>query len=191
MLLRRSSTMAKPSLAKVVDFWFSELGGVEKWFMGGKQVDDLCRTRFLPLYEEMVAKTPPEALTDATSALGAIIVYDQFPRNMFRKTARAFATDPQALLVAKNAVAKGFDKSLTETQNLFLYMPFVHSENLDDQSEALRLFQDADEMAVKQATEHWDIISRFGRFPHRNGVLGRTSTPEEEAFLATHEGFGQ
>ncbi|TXT05080.1 hypothetical protein VHUM_03900 [Vanrija humicola] len=115
---------------------------------------------------------------------------------MFRKTPEAFSTDPQALALSKDAVAKGFDAGCTDQEKLFLYMPHMHSEDLADQDAVVRLIEamgnhDGKNSAVEFAKEHRDIVAKFGRFPHRNALLGRTNTPEEDEFLKSHGGFGQ
>jgi uncharacterized protein (DUF924 family) len=113
-----------------------------------------------------------------------VIVLDQFPRNMFRGTPLAFATDHLALAVASEAIARGFDNVLDKHRRLFIYLPFEHSEKLDDQHRAVELISNlGDEELLQYAVAHRDIITRFGRFPHRNGILGRPSTTEEVEFL--------
>ena len=117
-------------------------------------------------------------------ALALLILLDQFPRNMFRGAARAFATDPLARAIAAGALLKGFDAQVPPEMRGFFYLPFMHSEDLADQERCVALYQAAgDADGLKWAQEHADIIRRFGRFPHRNAVLGRASTPEEQAFL--------
>lgn len=173
------------------EFWFSELKPAD-WWVGGAHIDRQIKDRFLGLHEQLAASVPDQAWKDPETALATIIALDQFPRNMFRKSARAFATDQAALALSKNAVAKGFDKGMSDDEKRFLYMPHVHSENLDDQNTAVALFEALDEEdSAKHAVEHRDIVERFGRFPHRNAALGRESTPEEIAFAAGHDGFGQ
>lgn len=192
----------------VLHFWFDKFGPVE-WFRGGEPVDKLCKEHYQPLYERLAAgapppssptsapvdtSTPPECLSNPQAALAGIIVYDQFPRNMFRKTPRAFATDPHALALSKYAVAKGFDTDLSAFEKLFMYMPLMHSEALDDQDAGIALCTACGEYDEKQmafAQEHREIIVKYGRFPHRNALLGRESTPEEIAFMEGHEGYGQ
>src|SRR6185295_1756309 len=126
---------------------------------------------------------PVEAfLGDPLTAAAAVILFDQFPRNMFRGSAEQFATDHLALAIARGALAPGFDEQLAHDERKFLYMPFEHSEDLDDQNRAVLLFSElGDEEQVKYAKLHRDVIERFGRFPHRNKMLGRTPRPEEIA----------
>lgn len=168
---------------EVLKFWFEELGE-QAWFRKCDGTDDLIRSRFLSLYET-VAELPVEAAWEsARRALATIIVLDQFPRNMFRGTPRAFATDKRARDVAQGAVERGFDRNFDIHGRAFMYLPFEHSEDMADQERAVELFTplgNAD--YTYYAVAHRDIIARFGRFPHRNAILGRTSTPEELAFL--------
>ena len=125
-------------------------------------------------------------------ALSFIITLDQFPRNMFRDTPQAFATDSLALALSKSASQRSFEKKLPSSDHYnFLYMPFMHSENLEDQEEGIRLFSSipGNELTVDYAKQHRDIIARFGRFPHRNKILGRSSTVEEQQYLKEFKGF--
>ena len=125
-------------------------------------------------------------------ALAFVIILDQFPRNMFRDTPEAFASDDLALSLSKNVICKGFEKELPSSAHYnFLYMPFMHSENLNDQEEGIRLFASipGNEQTVAYAKHHRDIIAQFGRFPHRNKILGRSSTPEEQEHLKEFQGF--
>lgn len=175
----------------VLKFWFDELTPEER-FSGDPQVDERIRARFGSLYESMKANTPAESAGDPLTALAAIIVFDQFPRNLFRRQAAAFGTDEQARSLALHALAQGFDAALSENQRQFLYMPLMHSEDLADQERCVELFSTTNnEGSLKYAIEHRDIIARFGRFPHRNKALGRQTTSEEEAFLTGHSGYGQ
>ena len=165
----------------VVAFW--RAAGPDKWFIKDTAFDDAIRARFLATYERAAAGAL--AWDDsAEGALALLIVLDQFPRNIFRGTARAFAADPLAREVATRTIARGFDLQVPVPERGFFYLPFEHSESLADQERCValnRASRDAD--AVKWAELHADIIRRFGRFPHRNAVLGRATTPEERAFL--------
>ncbi len=183
--------MAGNWVDEVLDFWFGELT-YEDWFGGGAELDEKIRSRFLHLYEQLKADPHVEDITDARTALAAVIVFDQFPRNMFRKTAAAFATDDLAIGIARRAIDKGFDQALDQQQRSFLYMPFMHSEVTADQERCVDLFRSLDnDESLKYAIEHRDIVAKFGRFPHRNSVLDRETTPEEREFLAGHAGYGQ
>ncbi|MGH6817049.1 MAG: DUF924 family protein [Hyphomicrobiaceae bacterium] len=170
-------------VADVLQFWFVEL--IQKaWFEKNEAVDQMVRDRFSTVYEAVAQRLAAEALTTPERALATVIVLDQFPRNLFRGSARAYATDPLARDIAAEALACGFDERLDKSGRLFLYLPFEHSENAADQARAVALFArlgDADWLRYAEA--HKRIIDRFGRFPHRNAVLGQSSTPEEIAFL--------
>lgn len=173
---------------EILSYWFGELT-YEDWFTRSDAVDEAIRRRFGPTWQAWRQRVPASALTEPDDALAAVILFDQFPRNMFRGTADAFATDLLALALARNAIAAGFDTAVDESRRSFFHMPFMHSENIADQERCVALFDGTD--SLKFAVEHRDIIARFGRFPHRNRALGRESTEEEKAFLGGHAGFGQ
>ena len=172
----------------VLRFWFTELQP-QDWFSGSAQVDDAIRSRFSQLYRALQASPLLPSSLDARALLAAVIVFDQFPRNLFRKSAAAYATDARAQELARHAVATGKDRSLKEQERHFLYMPFMHSESRELQAESVRLFTQISEDGLKWARHHQGIVERFGRFPHRNALLGRTSTPEEIEFLKTEPSF--
>ena len=170
---------------EVLEFWFGE--GAEygkshkRWFVKDVAFDAEVRQRFLILHENLSLE---KIWTDnPRSCLARIVVLDQFPRNMFRGTARAFATDALALEAARLAVDRGWDRGLLPVEQLFVYLPFEHSEALADQDRSCELMQDFNEELRRYAERHREIIARFGRFPHRNAVLDRQSTPEEVEFL--------
>lgn len=174
--------------AEILHFWFDELGS-DNWFGSSADVDEQITERFLDLWEEQKAKVAPDFLGSPQTALAAIILFDQFPRNMFRDTAEAFATDHLALQIAEQAIDRELDHQLTKDQRMFVYMPFMHSEDLDDQTRSLGLFTALGiENNIKFAKAHRDIIVQYGRFPHRNAVLGRETRPDEQA--AIDEGSG-
>jgi uncharacterized protein (DUF924 family) len=165
---------------EVLRFWF----GLDKrqWFVADSELDHRIREQFLKLWSEKQALPPECFLGDALTALAAVILFDQFPRNMFRGHADQFATDTLALAVARGAVDRGFDDSLDEKERAFLYMPFEHSESLDDQRQSVLLFTRlGDPLFLDYAKKHHDVIERFGRFPHRNAMLGRAPRPAEVA----------
>lgn len=168
---------------EVLAFWFKETRP-EQWFKKDKDFDAAIRKRFLALHE-VLADKPNEALfADARTALAAVIVFDQMSRNMFRDTPRAFATDGLAMWIAQAAIALGFDAGLTKDERSFLYLPFEHAEDPLAQERCVALMGTlGDPELSKWALAHKAIIDRFGRFPHRNTILGRTSTPGEIAFL--------
>jgi uncharacterized protein (DUF924 family) len=166
----------------VLAFWLA--AGRERWFEPDEAFDAAIRERFGAAYESAVVGLLSAWENSPEGALALVIVLDQFPRNMFRDSARAFAADPLARAVAGRAIAKGFDQRVAMPQRSFFYLPFEHSEELADQERAVTLMRatgDAD--LLKWAELHADIVRRFGRFPHRNAVLGRNTTPEEQAFL--------
>jgi len=175
---------------KVLSFWFGEPhkpGYGEPrafWFQSTPEIDQQIRDLFSNDYEDAKAGRLDAMLQKAEDCLALVIILDQFPRNMFRGTAQAFDTDAKALRIATLAISNGFDKELSLFQAKFLYLPFMHSEKLGDQNECVRLFEALGEpQGLDYARKHRDIIARFGRFPHRNAILGRISTPEEIKFL--------
>ncbi len=176
---------------KVLSFWFGDPQEPEYgtprafWFQSTPEIDQQIRDFFGDAYEDAKAGRLDAMLQKAEDCLALVIILDQFPRNMFRGKPQSFATDGKALEIAKLAVSKGFDKELSLFQAKFLYLPYMHSENLDDQRECVRLFEALGEpQGLDYARKHMDIIARFGRFPHRNAILGRINTPEEIEFLA-------
>ena len=180
--------MEKDWVEQVTRYWFEELRP-EAWFRKDARVDDAIRERFAALHDE-VAQLRPEQFATARACLAAVIVLDQFSRNMFRGSPRSFATDSLALAISQHAIAAGLDQQLTKQQRWFLYMPFQHSEDRKVQARSIELFTQLDDPEnLGYARRHQEVIDRFGRFPHRNEVLGRVSTPEELQFIATHRGF--
>jgi uncharacterized protein (DUF924 family) len=170
---------------EVLEFWLHEVGP-KGWFAGGDQIDALCRDRFAELWQAAHEGGLEHWVDGTVGTLAYLIVTDQFPRNIHRGTALAFATDARALAAAKKAVAEGWDMNAPEPERQFFYMPFEHSEDPADQKLAVqylteRLASDP-EMAL-HARAHQEVIRRFGRFPTRNEQLGRVSTPEEQAYL--------
>lgn len=169
--------------AQVRKFWFEELRP-EQWFVRDPAVDAAVRTRFAGLYARVAVEVPISWLAVPVGHLAAVIVLDQFPRHLFRGDPRAFATDAAALAAAERALAAGIDRSLTPAERMFLCMPFQHSENRAAQARSVALFEAIGvPEAFESAKRHCEIVDRFGRFPHRNAVLGRVSTAEELAFL--------
>ncbi|MBE8566529.1 DUF924 family protein [Vibrio sp. OPT20] len=167
----------------VLEFWFDELTPKD-WFTGGEEIDTLIKSRFAKLYKAAIQGELFEWRQNAEGRLAEIIVLDQFSRNMGRNSPVAFLADPMALVLAQEAVAGGFDHQLNEQQKSFLYMPYMHSESLLVHEQAVELFSQTG-LAYNLDFEfkHKVIIERFGRYPHRNEVLGRASTPEEIEFL--------
>jgi uncharacterized protein (DUF924 family) len=166
----------------VIAFWTE--AGPDKWFKRDDAFDRDIRARFLATHEAAAQGELADWNVNAEGALALLILLDQFPRNMFRGTARAFATDPLARDIASRAIDKSFDRAAPKNLRNFFYLPFEHSENLADQEKCVALCVaggNADD--IKWAEMHADIIRKFGRFPHRNAILGRQTTPEEQAFL--------
>jgi uncharacterized protein (DUF924 family) len=167
---------------EIVSFW--RTAGPDRWFKKDAGFDEEIRQRFLKTHEAAAAGKLTDWEQSAQGALALLILLDQFPRNMFRGDARAFATDPLARAVAAGAIVRGFDSQVPPDIRGFFYLPFQHSEDLADQERSIAFYKAIGDVEnLKWAELHADVIRRFGRFPHRNSVLGRTTTPEEQAFL--------
>jgi uncharacterized protein (DUF924 family) len=183
---------ADPSAARVLRFWFGEAPQygkrLKRWFEKDPAFDAEIAQNFLALYEEISSGGRGAWLSRAADCLARILVLDQFPRNMFRGTARAFQSDALALQAARHAVTHGYDLAAQPVERAFAYLPFEHSESLADQARACELiqplaaFRETDD-AYRYAIAHRDIVARFGRFPHRNAILGRASSAAELEFL--------
>ncbi|MCB5177178.1 DUF924 family protein [Microvirga lenta] len=170
----------------VIRFWRD--AGPEKWFAKDEAFDQAIRDRFLPTYRAAARGDLNEWELTPDGALAVVILLDQFPRNMFRGTRDTYKTDPVALMAADRAIERGFDMKVDPSLRRFFYLPFMHSESLRHQERSVALNEAlGEEDSIKWARHHHDIIARFGRFPHRNHILGRESTPEEEAFLKESE----
>jgi uncharacterized protein (DUF924 family) len=170
---------------EVLDFWFSELAPRD-WFAGGPALDARIRERFADLHARL-AGGDGGGIVSPREHLAAVIVLDQFSRQLYRDDARAFASDALARRLADAALCAGHDADMTVEQRLFLALPFEHSEDAADQARAVALTEALGNAQWTQyARAHQDLIARFGRFPHRNAVLGRASTAEERAFLAAN-----
>ncbi|MEG3438425.1 DUF924 family protein [Pannus brasiliensis CCIBt3594] len=178
----------------ILDFWFGKVDSPEygkprrEWFQKDPVFDDRIRSNFLPLYRQAATGALDSWKNDPLSCLALIITLDQFSRNLFRGKPEAFATDELALSHAKHAVERRFDRSLLPVQRWFIYLPFEHSENIEEQRRGIELWKsladDPDSAEpIDYAYRHLAVIDRFGRFPHRNSILGRMTTPEEEEFL--------
>ena len=176
---------------EIIRFWFEEVSP-QQWFQSNPELDEEIRARFEVTHEMADDGLCNSWGVDAEGSLALVILLDQFPRHMYRRTPKAFASDERALLVAKQAVHKGFDQVLEPVKRGFLYLPFQHSENLQDQKKSVELFgamADDNPAGDMYAKRHYVPIEKFGRFPHRNEILGRESTEEEIEFLKTHKGF--
>lgn len=170
----------------ILDFWFEETQP-QQWFQVNEEFDAAIRDRFHEAYESAANGQFDDWQNSADGALALCILLDQMPRNMFRDTPKAFATDNKALVVAKYAISKGLDSVLSPQKRRFLYLPFEHSENINDQHRSVELFEkmkDDDPLGYDYAVRHLKVIEEYGRFPHRNKILGRDNTPEEEEYLA-------
>ena len=168
--------------ADVVGFW--RIAGPEKWFAKSHTFDQAIALRFEAAHLAAARGKYDGWAAGAEGALGLLLLLDQFPRNLFRDSAHAFATDGKARQVARVAIGEGFDAQVEAPLRQFFYMPLMHSEDLADQDACVVLCEAAGaEQNIKYARLHRDIVARFGRFPHRNAVLGRATTPEEQAFL--------
>lgn len=167
----------------VLQFWYEELGEKD-WFRKSDALDATIRERFGKLHGQAAACELAHWRETAKGRLAEIIVLDQFSRNMYRDAPRAFAQDPLALALAQEAIAQGGDQSLTTPERQFLYMPFMHSESAAIHQQAVEVFTRLNlPHTLEYELKHKAIIDRFGRYPHRNAVLGRASTPEEAEFL--------
>lgn len=183
-----------PEAREVLDFWFGKPGEEghdeyrEAWFQKDAAFDNEVKERFSGLYERAARGELDGWRDEAQSCLALIIVLDQFPRNMFRGDPRTYATDEKALELARYARERGLDRELPPVRRHFVYMPFMHSESVEDQRLSVELFEAlAREPGATDVTEyargHAKIVERFGRFPHRNAILGRETTAEEAEFL--------
>ncbi|MEB3283447.1 MAG: DUF924 family protein [Lyngbya sp.] len=182
------------TVAEILAFWFGSpedenYGKPRKvWFQKNSEFDEQIRSDFLADYELASQGKLKNWKESPDSCLALILLLDQFPRNLFRGQPEAFATDSQALEVAKYAVSQGFDRQMLPVKRWFIYLPFEHSENLVDQEKSIELTRQLSDdpdskSSIDYAIRHWEIIKQFGRFPHRNSILGRESTPEEQEFL--------
>ena len=184
----------RSSVDEVLEFWFGtqddDLDKTQsRWFNEDPEFDRLCSERFIHRYEDAAGGLLDDWKTNPRSCLALVLLLDQFPRNMFRDTSRAFATDAKARDIVRHAIGAGFDRALSAVERMFLYLPLQHSENLNDQFESVRLTRElaAEDLGMadtlKYAEQHLETIQRFGRFPARNAALGRQSTDQELAFL--------
>ncbi len=174
----------RPWAAELLHFWFHELAPRD-WWGGSDELDNTMEKRFRHWLEALFVCPPHKFLTDPQTALAAVLLFDQVPRNVFRGNPRAFATDPLARAITYGALRRGYLARLERRQRQFLVMPLMHSESLTDHLTSLRLFAQINGGAnLPFARSHGRMIARFGRYPHRNEVLGRQSTPAEERAVA-------
>ncbi|MGF7148789.1 uncharacterized protein (DUF924 family) [Sphingomonas zeicaulis] len=164
---------------EILDYWLRDVGAAG-WWQRSDATDAEIARRFRPLWEEWRSRTAASFLGSAEEALAGAILFDQFSRNMFRGHADAFSTDPLAVAIARGAIDKGYDDAVGADERIFFYLPFEHSESIEDQKRSLALFTAlGQDETLEFARKHHDIIARFGRFPHRNAVLGRKDRPGE------------
>lgn len=181
---------------EILEFWFGAKPGVyrNEWFQKNPAFDDEIRRRFSAVYREAGDEKLTHWMKTPQHALALVILLDQFPRNMFRGDRRSFGSDGLALRYASAAVRRAYDRQVLPVQRSFFYLPFEHSEKLVHQKESVRLFRGLERQAgmknnLLYAIKHQDIIKKFGRFPHRNQILGRASSPQEQDFIAKVKGF--
>jgi uncharacterized protein (DUF924 family) len=173
----------------ILDFWFKEIGE-DGWWGQSAATDAACAERFAVLWEDKRTEPADGFLARADEALAAILLFDQFPRNMFRGLAQAFDTDPLAREIARGAVARGYDVQVGGAGRQFFYIPFQHSEALEDQERSIAFFAAlGDPRSLDYARRHQAMIVRYGRFPHRNAALGRTDRPGEAEAIAEGAGW--
>jgi uncharacterized protein (DUF924 family) len=178
-----------PRAQSILTFWLGDGSRDKRWFEKSGAFDEQVRRRFLGLHEEAATGMLRRWRDEPAACLALIVLLDQLPRNMFRGTPRAFATDAAALDTARQAVSRGDDRAMLPLERMFVYLPFEHAESLAEQDKACELtkpleaFPETDDV-YRYALAHRDIIARFGRFPHRNAILGRESTAEEIEFLS-------
>jgi uncharacterized protein (DUF924 family) len=181
--------LSAPSFVEVLDFWFGEPNSRERgrprklWFQKSEGFDAEIRRRFLVTWERAARGELERWKATPLASLALVVALDQCPRNMYRGTARAFASDSLALAASRETIARGFDRLLSPVERTFIYLPFAHAEDLAAQRRSLALFRELDPEDMQSAKRHYEIIARFGRFPHRNAILGRQSTAEEAEFL--------
>ena len=201
--------MAIETPEAILSFWFEDIAThpeklgaqMKRWYSGGKLLDAEITQRFGDTVDALASGLAQTwAAQGPRQRLAAIIALDQFCRSIHRNSPKAFANDPLALRIATDAIANGDHKTLHPIERIFLFMPFEHAEDMAAQREAIRLFEalqadatdhtrEAFKSALDYAHRHADVIQKFGRFPHRNDVLGRVSTPEEKAWVKEHGGF--
>jgi len=185
------SAAPRPSPREILDFWFKD-SSPEAWFKDDPAFDEKIRSRFVGDVTAARAGKYDDWMNTGEGSLALLILLDQFPRNLFRGSGEAFASDAKARAVARHAIARGFDLETLTGIRQFFYMPMMHSENIADQNECVMLARERrgeDSDTYQYALKHREVIRRFGRFPRRNESLGRSSTPEEQDYLATPRAF--
>lgn len=175
---------------EIINFWFKDRGPKEWFFTRSKKLDNEIRRKFLKTYWQVVRGETAAWRKSAKGRLAEIILLDQFSRNMFRGTPEMYRYDPLALALAQEAIRAGADKKLSKNERMFMYLPFEHSESKKIQKVSLSLFKQIwGKDMLKYAIDHKNLVDCFGRFPHRNKILGRKSTAREMKFMLTHKGY--
>ncbi len=177
------------TIDSILDFWFSD-EMTKQWFNSTPELDLKIKLNFEEIYQSAVDGKLDHWQTSPLGCLALILLFDQFPLNMYRGEKQCFATESRSREVAASAINNGFDAELSDQQKIFFYMPYMHSEDLKDQVKGIELYTKAGlKENLRFAKHHHDIVERFGRFPHRNKILGRTNTPEEAAYLSSKQAF--
>ena len=173
----------------IVDFWFAEECR-KCWFNATSEMDEMIRKRFESIWRDARDNKLRSWMDSAEGCLALVIILDQFPLNMYRGKAESFSTEAASREVARYAIEQGFDQNMSVEEKGFLFLPFMHSENMEDQNESIALFERAGMTDnLKWARHHRDIVQRFGRFPHRNNILGRENSQQEDVYLQSDEAF--
>jgi uncharacterized protein (DUF924 family) len=173
----------------ILSFWYSPQMQPH-WFASTPQIDAMLRENYAALWQDALQNKLDDWMDSPQGALALVIILDQFPLNMFRGLPQSFASEAKAIAVAKHAISKGYDRFIDTSQLAFLYMPLMHSEDLADQDRAVRLYAAAGlDNNLQFAQHHRAIVARFGRFPHRNAILGRASTAAERDYLNSNDAF--
>jgi len=173
----------RPWASDILQFWFRQLGPGD-WFTRSGRLDAMLARRFGGIWQALRKRPAHEFLADPLTARAAVLLFDQVPRNIFRDSARAFASDPLARLIAREALLRGWDAGLSGPERQFLAMPLMHSEAIADQRASIAYYATLPRHGFAFARAHYRMVARFGRFPHRNAVLGRRSTPAEQRAVA-------
>ncbi len=180
---------SEETINSIIDFWFSE-EIIKRWFNSTPELDLKIKSLFESTYQSAVDGNFNDWQTTPLGCLALILLFDQFPLNMYRGKLESFLTEAKSRDVAAIAIESNFDENLSKQQKTFMYMPFMHSENIDDQNKAIELFTKADlKDNLRYARHHHDIIKRFGRFPHRNKILERKNTADEDEYLKSGKAF--
>ncbi len=184
--------MDRQLIKEILNFWITDVGP-ERWFKSSKKLDDDMRARFESHWRQARDGAYDDWAATPDGACALIILLDQFPRNMFRGLPEAFSSDAKALEIAREAVDHHRDLEMPQAIRQLFYMPFMHAEDLAAQETCIALIEErsGDDVNLYHAKQHCELIRQFGRFPHRNNVLGRESTPDEQEYLKTSSGFGQ